>query len=74
MTTKKTDQMKRQDQWEEVVRSKLKDYEAETAPDDWHMIAGRLPGKQRRVTPLHVRRYAAAAIALLMMSAGGYFY
>ncbi|MDR1675448.1 MAG: outer membrane beta-barrel protein [Tannerella sp.] len=66
--------MKRQGSWEEAVRSKLNDYEAETAPEDWHVIADRLPGVQGRTIPFHVRRYAAAVIALLLMSAGGYLY
>ncbi|MDR2139943.1 MAG: outer membrane beta-barrel protein [Tannerella sp.] len=71
---KQTDKKERQLRWEEAVRSKLKDYEAETATEDWEAIADRLPGRQRRAVALHVRRYAAAAVALLLVSAGGYFY
>jgi opacity protein-like surface antigen len=74
MRIKKIDKMKKLAPWEEAIRSKLKDYEAETAPEDWHAIADRLPERQKRVVPLHVRRYAAAVIALLLMSAGGYLY
>ncbi|MDR2765532.1 MAG: outer membrane beta-barrel protein [Tannerella sp.] len=70
----KTDKTKKQSPWEEAVRSKLKDCEAETAPEDWKAIADRLPEMRKPSIPFHVRRYAAAAIALLLMSAGGYFY
>jgi hypothetical protein len=65
---------KEQSRWEEVVRSKLKDWEAETTPEDWEAIAKRLPGRKRiSFFPL-MRRYAAAVIALLLVSAGGYLY
>ncbi|MDR1336142.1 MAG: outer membrane beta-barrel protein [Tannerella sp.] len=70
-----TDKIRERSQWEEAIRSKLKDYEAETAPEDWHAIADRLPAEtRRRAIPLYVRRCAAAVTALLLMSAGGYFY
>ncbi|MDR3267578.1 MAG: PorT family protein [Tannerella sp.] len=66
--------MKERDQWEKAIRSKLKDFEAETEPEDWRAIAKRLPEAKRTVIPLHVRRYAAAIIALLVIASGGYFY
>ncbi|MDR3195012.1 MAG: outer membrane beta-barrel protein [Tannerella sp.] len=71
-----TDKEKNRGRWEEALRSKLQNYEAETLPEDWTAIAGRLPegkGRGKRL-PLHVRRCAAAVIALLLLSAGGYFY
>jgi opacity protein-like surface antigen len=71
---KKADKMKRPDRWEEAIRSKLEGYEAETEPDSWDAIAARLPETRRRILPLYVRRYAAAVIALALISAGGYFY
>lgn len=56
--------MKKQDEWEKIVRSKLEDYEVQPDPADWEAIAGRLTRR-----PLWPRRwmYAAAAVALLML-------
>ena len=56
--------MKKQDEWEKIVRSKLEDYEVQPDPADWDAIVGRLT--RRRLWP---RRwmYAAAAVALLML-------
>ena len=56
--------MKKQDEWEKIVRSKLEDYEVQPDPADWEAIVGRLT--RRRLWP---RRwmYAAAAVALLIL-------
>jgi hypothetical protein len=57
--------------WEEIIRSKLKDFEVDTAPDDWKAIESRLPGKKI----VFSRRwyYAAAVIAIFLLISGGYF-
>ena len=34
--------MKKQDEWEKIVRSKLEDYEVQPDPADWDAIVGRL--------------------------------
>jgi len=63
--------VKERDEWEDVIRSKLKDFEAEIAPDDWKAIADRLPGKK----VMFSRRwyYVAAGITLLLMMSVGYY-
>jgi hypothetical protein len=66
--------MDKRDQWEEAIRSKLQDYEAETEPEDWQAIANRLPEAKGRVIPLRLQRYAAAAAIALLLLSGGYFY
>jgi hypothetical protein len=67
--------MKERDQWEDAIRSKLKDFEAETEPEDWTAIAKRLPEvKRAAVVSLRLRRYAAAIIVALMLSGGGFYY
>jgi len=61
------------EQWEEIIRSKLVDIEAETDPDLWEVIAERLPAGKKVMLP---RRwyYIAAGIAIFIMITGGYFY
>ena len=56
--------MKKQDEWEKIVRSKLEDYEVQPDPADWDAIAGRLT--RRRLWPRQWM-YAAAAVALLIL-------
>ena len=58
--------------WEEIVRSKLKDFEVDVQPDDWKAIESRLPGKKT----VFSRRwyYAAAAITIFLLITGGYYY
>ena len=64
------------DKWDDAIRSRLKDFEADTTPADWEAIADRLPGKAP--VPLRrTRRYwtvAAAIAALSLLSGGIYFY
>jgi opacity protein-like surface antigen len=69
------DEMKERNQWKEAIRSKLKDFEAETEPEDWPAIVKRLPEvKKTTVILLRLRRYAAAIIVLLVISGGGFYY
>ena len=62
----------KKDTWEEIIRSKLKDCEVDTQPDDWKAIESRLPDKK----VVFARRwyYAAAAIALFLLITGGYMF
>lgn len=62
------------DIFDDLIRSKLHDFESDPAPDDWESIARRLPGPE--VIPLRKRwpYWAAAAVAsLLVISSGIYF-
>lgn len=56
---------------DEVFRSRLYDFEADTMPGDWEAIVDRLPGRQsvplRRSLPYWV---AAAAVSLLVVTGG----
>lgn len=66
---------KDRDIWDNAIRSKLDDFEAETMPGDWDAIADRLPGK----APVPLRRtlrywVAAAIISLLVVSGGIYMF
>ena len=59
---------------EDLFRSKLYDFEADTDPGDWEAIAGRL--SDRKVVPLRRRLYywgAAAAVLLLLVTVGVYW-
>ena len=63
--------------WEETVRSKLKDFEADVRDDDWDLIASKLPPSGKTVFLATYRRYlayAAAVVAGLMILGGVYFY
>lgn len=64
------------DSWEELIRAKIYEYESDTDPGDWDLIAARLPaGKAVSLRPY--RRYgyiAAAAVAALLIVGGIYFY
>ena len=64
--------MEERSKWEEIIRSKLKDYEVDTLPDDWMAIESRLSGK--KVTFSRRWYYAAAIIAVFLLISGGYFY
>jgi len=67
---------KERDSWDELLRDKLFDMEAETTPDDWEAIAGRLP--ERKIIPLPWQRWrsyaAAAAVFLLLCLGSGSYY
>lgn len=43
---------KERDRWDDAIRSKLIDFEAEAMPDEWDAIAGRLPKR----APVVMRR------------------
>ena len=68
----KYNNVEKRDQWEEIIRSKLKDFEVDTLPDDWKTIESRLPGK--KVVFASRWYYVAAVIALFLLITGGYFY
>ena len=57
--------MKKQDEWEKAIRSKLQDYEVQPDPADWEAIADRLTPRRRLVPRRWM--YAAAAVLLLMI-------
>ena len=67
--------MEEQGKWEEQIRSKIYDFEADTIPEDWDVIAAGLEGG--KIVRLHFYRRlayiasAAAVIALLIV--GGFF-
>lgn len=65
---------KERDTLDDLFRSKLYDLEADTMPDDWEAIAGRLPGKT--VSFRRTLRYwaAAAVVSLLMITGSVYLY
>jgi opacity protein-like surface antigen len=66
--------MKERENWENIVRSKLENFEADTIPEDWAAIADRLPETRKADMPLRRWHYAAAAVALLFALSGGYFF
>jgi hypothetical protein len=60
--------------WEEIIRSKLYDFETETDPEDWVVISDSLPPEGRSVRVHPYRRaaaIAAAAVAVLFIVGGG---
>jgi hypothetical protein len=66
--------MKERDKWDEIVRSKLSDFEADTVPGDWEAMIDRLPGARGKVVSFRRWRYAAAAaVAALALLSGGYY-
>ena len=81
--------------WEELIRSKMYDFEADTNPDDWDIISDKLlegnivmfspdeapelnadKGRKGKVVFFSpFRKYAAAAVAAILLIVGGlYFY
>jgi len=59
---------------DDLFQSKLQGMEADVSPQDWEMIADRLPGA--RSVPLYRKApfWAAAAVCLLMVMSGIYFF
>jgi len=64
--------VKERDQWEDEIRSKLRDFEVETESGDWKAIVERLSGKK----VMFSRRwyYVAAGIAMFLLMSIGYYY
>lgn len=63
---------KERDTFDDLFRSKLQDFEADTMPGDWEAISERLPGKTPVVPFRRTLRYwAAAAVASLLVISGG---
>lgn len=67
---------KERDTFDDLFRSKLQDFEADTMPGDWEAISKRLPGKTPVVPFRRTLRYwaAAAVISLLVISSGVYMF
>ena len=66
----------RKEKWEDIIRSKIYDFEADTDPGDWDIISDKLPGGKTVVFRPY-RKYAyraAAAVAALLIVGGLYFY
>ena len=61
--------------WEDVIRSKIYHFEAETNSDDWDIISGKLPkGKTVMFSSYRRSGYAAAAVAAILVIGSLYFY
>ncbi len=61
--------------WEEVIKSKLYDFEEKTIPNEWGKITGKLPGGNRVLFYFRKYGYAvAAAVAALFVAGSLYFY
>lgn len=63
--------------WEEIIHSKLYDFETDVSPDDWELISGKLSEGEKFVRLHPYRRYisvAAAAVAVLLIAGGIWFY
>lgn len=65
--------MSKQKKWEEIIRSKLENFEADTHPDDWNAILDRLPGS-KPVKLFRTLRSVAAVITGLLILSGSYFF
>jgi hypothetical protein len=57
--------------WEEEIRSKLYDYEADTLPGDWEAISGKLDKKPAGIIPFRRYGYFAAAAVIILLLGGG---
>ena len=63
--------MDKRDKWEDIVKSKLENFEVDTQPEDWNAILDRLP-KTKHAVNMYIWRYAAAVIVVLLL-VGSYF-
>ena len=64
------------EKWEDIIRSKIYDFESETNPDDWDLISSQLSGGKTVVFNSY-RKYgyvAAAVVAVLLVIGGLYFF
>lgn len=61
------------DTWDDLFRSKLQDFEADTLSEDWEAIAGRLSDKQ--IVPFRrtLRYWVAAAVVALSLATGSIY-
>ena len=62
--------------WEDIIRSKIYDFEADTNLEDWDVISGKLSSGGKTVALNPYRRFgyaAAAAVAALLIVGGLYF-
>ena len=63
--------------WEELIRSKIYDFEVDTNPDDWDALAAKLDGgKKIRLIPYqkYIYRVSAAAVIALLIVGGLYLF
>lgn len=67
---------KDRDNIDDLFQSKLKDVEIDVTPQDWEMIADRLPSPVRSISLYRRATYwaAAAAVSLLMIMSGIYLF
>ncbi|MDR2498595.1 MAG: PorT family protein [Tannerellaceae bacterium] len=61
------------DSFEHLFRTKLKNLEADTSPEDWEAIATRLT-KTKRLAMWQRWRYAVAVILILLIAGGGWYW
>ena len=64
---------KERDIFDDLCRSKLQDFEADTMPGDWEAIADRLPVKKSVPFRRTLRYWAAAAVISLLVVTGGVY-
>lgn len=64
---------KERDAFDDLFRSKLLDFEADTTPGDWEAIADRLTVKKSVPFRRTLRYWAAAAVISLLMVTGGVY-
>lgn len=64
---------KERDAFDDLFRSKLQDFEADTTPGDWEAIADRLTVKKSVPFRRTLRYWAAAAVISLLMVTGGVY-
>ena len=64
---------KERDIFDDLFRSKLQDFEADTMPGDWEAIADRLPVKKSVPFRRTLRYWGAAAVISLLVVTGGVY-
>lgn len=64
---------KERDTFDDLFRSKLQDFEADTMPGDWEAIADRLAAKKSVPFRRTLRYWAAAAVISLLVVTGGVY-
>ncbi|MCC8144351.1 MAG: outer membrane beta-barrel protein [Tannerellaceae bacterium] len=66
--------MKERDEIDNIFRSGLHDWEADTLPEDWEAIAGRLDEGKRIPLRRTLRYWVAAAVASVVVVTGGLYW